>query len=140
MMVEIEIRGLDVLVVGFTRVGQIAEEELQRASDVSLLQYVADLKRYPPERVGSGYRRTKTLGRNWTLAQPVFRTEGGGWMGSIGNITPYAALVQGYMRQALVHRGRWLTDDGAVEANYENTKLQFEEAGRRIAMRIAAGG
>lgn len=60
---------------------------------------------YPPQRAGSQYRRTGTLGRRWT---PL--VENGGKRGVVGNNTLYAPQVQGEATQSRAHRGRWQTD------------------------------
>lgn len=56
------------------------------------------------------YRRTGTLGRRWTIrVQPMV----GGARGVMGNVTPYAPLVQG-AEQAGIHRGNWRTVEQVV--------------------------
>lgn len=73
-----------------------------------LLRRQAKLARYPSQPPGTRYRRTGTLGRTWTSAQPTWRVSASGFDGRIGNSTPYAPFVQGE-RQARVHQGRWGT-------------------------------
>ena len=73
------------------------------------------MQTYPPQRTGSAYRRTGTLGRSW--ARTVSDEAGAivGRVTSSGNIAPYNRLVQDRTRQATVHRGRWQTAQDVAE-------------------------
>ena len=53
------------------------------------------LSAYPPAR--TSYRRTGTLGRNWTMEGP--RVSGGGLEVIVGNNVDYAPFVQGFTRR-----------------------------------------
>lgn len=83
------------------------------AMEDSLSYLHRQLTTYPPQRTGSAYRRTGTLGRSWS-----WRIEGGGSditgiVGSNANMTrtsdgeSYNRLVQDRTMQARVHRGIW---------------------------------
>lgn len=64
---------------------------------------------YPPQRPGSRYVRTGTLGKNWTtkVEESPNRV-----LGIVGNSrTSYAPWVQSARFQAGIHRGRWQTDE-----------------------------
>lgn len=74
-------------------------------------QFTAYMAKYPPERPGQTYRRTKTLGRTWTH---VVQKSLLGVSTIVGNVTPYAPDVQSIERQADIHKGRWQTDQDAI--------------------------
>lgn len=63
---------------------------------------------YPPQRPGSRYVRTGTLGRSWTtqVQESSERV-----VGIVGNKVEYAPWVQSARFQAGIHRGRWQTDE-----------------------------
>ena len=108
--IRITITGLDEAVrrVGQPQVLDVLHAPMQRA----VLDVQARMQQYPPPPSGSMYRRTMILGRRWTSA--VVR-EGNSLRGTVGNNTRYAPFVQSQMFQARVHRGRWLTDQAAIE-------------------------
>lgn len=139
-MADIEIEGLPPLIEGMRKSPEIFAEETTKAAQASLLLLVADLKEYPPPPENSTYVRTRTLGRTWSAARPQFSSSGINFEGRIGNPTPYAPDVQGASEQKPVHRGRWMTDEQAIEAEYDAIKEQFEAAATRVAQRIEAGG
>ncbi len=73
------------------------------------------MRTYPPQRTGSSYRRTGTLGRSWFT-----RTEGRGadmvgHVESAGATAPYNRRVQDRTRQAFMHVGRWQTAQTVAE-------------------------
>lgn len=75
-------------------------------------QLNTDLATYPPPPPDSTYRRTNTLGRNWTHEETI------GLMSiqtALGNVTPYARYVQDEDYQADVHQGRWQTTADVLE-------------------------
>lgn len=74
-------------------------------------QFTAYMAKYPPERPGQSYRRTKTLGRTWTH---VVQKSLLGVSTIVGNVTPYAPDTQSIERQADIHKGRWQTDQDAI--------------------------
>lgn len=78
---------------------------------------------YPPQKAGSWYRRTGTLGRRWTHV-----VENGGKRGVVGNNTIYAPQVQGEGMQARVHRGRWQTDKQVATRELDTIIGFFEDA------------
>lgn len=86
------------------------ERALYAAMTDATSYLLRQMKTYPPQRRGSAYRRTGTLGRSWDV--PPFAGRGAGLVGivrSAGNTAPYNRLVQDRTRQARVHRGRWAT-------------------------------
>ena len=80
---------------------------------------------YPPQRMGSRYIRTGTLGRKWTTK---VTTSKGGVRGKVGNNTPYGPVVQSSQFQASIHRGRWQTDENVVRINSAAIIADFERA------------
>lgn len=123
--IRITITGLDEAVqrVGRMQVLDALHAPMQRA----VLDVQARMQQYPPQRSGSSYRRTMTLGRRWTS---VVVREGNSLRGTVGNNTRYAPLVQSQMYQARVHRGRWLTDQGAIEQAAPAIIADFAQAVR----------
>lgn len=58
------------------------------------------------------YRRTRTLGRRWTTKVEFVN---GGVVGTIGNVTPYAPLVQSRTEQAGIHYMHWQTAEDTLD-------------------------
>lgn len=127
-MASIEIQGIDALIRkldSMERVNDILEPPMQRA----VLRLQRDMAEYPPQRPGSSYVRTGTLGRRWTTQ--VTRS-GDGLTGKIGNNTVYAPFVQSARFQAAVHRGRWNnTDEATLERNRQRIVDDFDNAIQR---------
>lgn len=122
-MAAIEIRGVDELQ---RKLGKAAAVDVLRPpmqSSVMLLQ--RDMAEYPPQKSGSSYVRTGTLGRRWTTR--VSRTSGG-MQGKVGNNTRYGPFVQSREFQAGVHRGRWQTDESVVQRNIKRIQALFTAA------------
>lgn len=65
------------------------------------------MRTYPPQRVGSAYKRTNTLKGSWNKRIEGSGADMVGHVESNGNVAPYNRLVQDRTRQARVHRGRW---------------------------------
>ena len=80
---------------------------------------------YPPQRAGSRYIRTGTLGRKWTTKVTASQS---GVRGKVGNNTPYGPFVQSSQFQASIHRGRWQTDESVVDKNRAAIIAEFERA------------
>jgi len=83
---------------------------------------------YPEPPAESIYRRTLTLGREWTAAVPEIDAHSGGVTGRVGTVTDYAPWVQKADQQAAVHQGRWTTDEQALEAAMPAIVADFENA------------
>jgi hypothetical protein len=81
------------------------------------------MAKYPPQRPGTAYRRTGTLGRRWT-----HRVEDGGKRGVVGNNTVYAPQVQSAEQQRWMHKGRWQTDQSVADAEAGNVADFFRQA------------
>lgn len=86
---------------------QIAEGPISRGA----FRVEAGMKKYPPARPESTYRRTGTLGRRWTTRQISAPDMVGR---EIGNNTAYAPFVQAAELQAYMHRGYWQTDEDVM--------------------------
>ena len=121
MPVSIEIAGIDEAVqeLGMAETINVLRAPMQRA--VHRLQ--AAMASYPPQRPGSSYRRTGTLGRRWTTR---ISESGQGITGTVGNNTAYGPFVQSEMFQASVHRGRWQTDQQILEQQQAAIVADFE--------------
>lgn len=71
------------------------------------------------------YRRTRTLGRRWTTKVEFIN---GGVVGTVGNVTPYAPLVQGRETQAGIHYMHWQTAEDTLEAMQQDIFNTLSEA------------
>lgn len=87
-----------------------------------------DAANYPPPPPNSTYRRTDTLGKGWTDAQPVSTQTGNTLLTVLTNGTPYGAWVQGADDQAQIHRGRWRTTDQIAESWEPRVAERIEQA------------
>lgn len=119
-----------------SRYPELARPEYQQATTASLLLFVPIMADYPPEPPNSTYRRTGTLGRLWTAAQPEWRPLPSGFEGSIGNATPYAMWVEGDDTQARIHRGRWPTPKIAERRTRQQVIAQYQAAVKRIEAKL----
>ncbi len=113
-VLEIEVRGLEELQ---KRLGidplDVVEPAIQRAT----VRIEGRMKEYPPVRPGQRYRRgtdprSERLGQRWT--QRVMR-DASSVTGEVGNNASYGPWVQSHEFQAWMHRGRWTTDQQALE-------------------------
>lgn len=84
---------------------------------------------YPPQRAGSSYRRTGTLGRTWT--SDVY-SEGDALIGKVGNVTKYAPQVQSEKFQSKAHKGRWQTDVQVIRELEPEINAEFSALGRDV--------
>ncbi|NJN54000.1 MAG: hypothetical protein HC804_04110 [Anaerolineae bacterium] len=82
------------------------------------------MAKYPPPPPNSRYRRTGRLGRAWTheVKAGLFSIET-----IVGNNTPYAPDVQGAGTQAVIHVGRWQTDEEVLRQSAEFIGDEIEE-------------
>lgn len=98
----------------------------------SLARLQGTMATYPAPPAGSTYTRTGDYGRHWT--QDV-ATDGDGITGKLGNAVrdrrygrAYGPYVGDSEMQASVHRGRWETDQGALESNLDAILDDFAQA------------
>lgn len=127
--VSIDIQGMDAL---YRKLGKVADVRavirppMQRWTQ----QGLRDMQDYPPELPGQRYIRTFTLRGGWT-GTVLYEPSGlhGGLTGRIRNANvPYNVYVQNDRRQARIHRGRWLTDEGWVNQNRTAILGSFRQA------------
>lgn len=129
-MPEIELQGYEPLV---RQLGSLAAFEQLRPPMVrSLARVERRLQTYPPPPPDSTYQRTGLLGRTWTDNDPALVVSPSEMRGVVGNKTGYARYVQGDEDQAAVHRGRWMTDAGAIDAEEDAIRRDFEETIRGL--------
>lgn len=114
----------------------IAAPLYERAAEAALLDVVGVVAEYPPKPPQSEYRRTGTLGRQWHVARPEFRSSATEFTASLGNMTSYGEFVQGD-DQAWMHRGRWWPVSQMVKARADRLESFFEAAARQIEKQIA---
>ncbi len=144
-MIEIKIIGLEALQ---KRLDVDVGMALDRAMFRALAHLQSRIARYPRRRYGAKvtfvsakqrrfffwalregaiqvpYRRTGTLGRRWTAQG---RRLGGAAVGILGNITPYAPLVQDLERQVAMHKATgWPTVQGVVEQERDKVREIFQ--------------
>jgi hypothetical protein len=122
-MASIEIRGVQEIVekLGAAAAFQTLRAPMQR----SVFRLEAGMKKYPPQRAGTSYRRTGTLGRRWTSAITQSANE---LEGKIGNATSYGPFVQSQMFQAATHRGIWQTDQEIATRETPFIVADFDQA------------
>lgn len=86
------------------------------------------LASYPPQKAGSRYRRTGTLGRSWShkvIPQPDKIV---GIVGSQGQIAPYNVLVQGAQQTALMKARGWKTPKDVIEKEWPKFRANIRKA------------
>lgn len=126
-MASIEIKGVDKLIKKLGKVEgvKVLEAPMKR----SVLRLQRDMADYPPQRPGSSYVRTGTLGRRWTTR---IRKSSNGVTGIVGNNTIYAPVVQSHRFQARIHRALWKnTDRRVIEKNQRDIVADFEREIKR---------
>lgn len=122
-MASIEIKGVNQLI---RKLGEAtAANALRPPMERSVMRLQRDMADYPPQRPGSAYVRTGTLGRRWTKE---VTQSGGGLVGKVGNNTAYGPFVQSQQFQADVHRNRWQTDEQVVKRNEAAIVQDFRRA------------
>ena len=117
----VKVEGLDKTIRKLNSLGDPAI--MKRAMHRSVQHIHVKIAKYPGPRAGSGYRRTGTLGRQWTT-----KVEQGGKVGKVGNTTPYAQWVQSAERQTWFHEETgWKTDEDIAESEAGEVKAIFED-------------
>jgi hypothetical protein len=125
------------LEVGCKNAAQVFEQALEKTTRGALILLVGEMKRYPP--VKETYTRTLTLRRTWTAALPTWKTITNGYMGKVGNNTPYAPRVQSKELQAWMHKGWWKTDEEIMAENEGRIERYFDTSISRAVGRIERG-
>jgi hypothetical protein len=98
---------------------------LRAGMDDATLLLLREQKTYPPQRTGSTYRRTGTLGRSWSR---TVETQGNTVIGEVGsnsNMAPYNRQVQDADRQSRIHRGRWTNTVQETARRNERTVQRY---------------
>jgi hypothetical protein len=110
-MIDIEVKGLDDLIVRIDSSARILYRHLRRAMGRGLAALQRRIQPYPAPPPDSSYKRTGTLGRRWQANvvehAPAVR-------GILSNPTSYAPFVVGEETQATIHKVRWKTDKQAA--------------------------
>jgi hypothetical protein len=132
LQVSIQIQGVAPLI---RKLGLAAAA---RTLTAPMMRSVARLQRrlatYPSPPPGSKYKRTGNLGRSWTSATARMTVSGGVLEGTIGNAArnprgrAYGPFVQGEKTQAAIHRGRWITDEQALNLERPAIERDFKDA------------
>lgn len=121
-MANIEIQGIEEL---FRKLGgAVAISTMRPPMQRSVYRLQAGMAKYPPQRLGSSYRRTGTLGRRWTTA---ISESADGLVGKIGNSTSYGPFVQSEMFQSRVHQGLWQTDADVAKQEQAAIVRDFDQ-------------
>lgn len=135
---NITIEGYDELMQAFVNFPEIAQGEIEKALEKSLLLLQGAIADYPVQAPDTDYRRTGTLGRLWTTAtREVYEVGHHIWEGRMGNATPYGPLVQDPDRQAPWHAGRWKTTDDVIKDNEQAIAAILGQAGGNIVEEMA---
>jgi hypothetical protein len=127
--VRVTIRGVEVANARLSRLQGMAWAVRPMHQSVLLLQN--RMAAYPPQRAGSAYVRTGTLGRRWTTR--VQEIGNHTVLGTVGNNTTYAPWVQARYFQAGIHRGRWQTEMDVTEQSRDEIAALFQAAIERAA-------
>jgi len=122
MTVSIRVTGIDALQ---RKLGQDFRRVLRPPMQRAVLLLQAAMADYPPQRTGSSYVRTGTLGKKWTTDVDDLPD---GVLGKIGNVTEYAPLVQSEQFQAAAHRGRWQTEQQMLRKHLAQIERFFQVA------------
>ena len=107
-----------------TRAPQRIDRALRAAMEDSLTLLLREQKTYPPQRMGSTYKRTQVLKNSWSKVGP--RREGTAIVGEVassGQTADYNVYVQDQTQQAAIHRGRW-TNTAQETARRNTTTVQ----------------
>lgn len=131
---EVEVKGVDQLNRKLLRLQQRLDTGDPGSTVRQVLRRVTLLIQsrmmiYPPQRAGSSYRRTGTLGRTWT--SDVY-PEGDALIGKVGNVTKYAPQVQSEKFQSKAHKGRWQTDVQVIRELEPEINAEFSALGRDV--------
>lgn len=106
------------------RAPQRIDRALRAAMTDSLNLLHREQQTYPPQRMGSKYKRTDVLKNSWSKVGP--RREGTAIVGEVassGQTASYNVYVQDQTMQATVHRGRW-TNTAQETARRNQTTVQ----------------
>jgi hypothetical protein len=127
------------------------DEEMKVTMGAALLEFQEKTPAYPPQPVGTPYRRTGVLGGSLGVAQgggvsgtpdiKLIRKLGqGNYQGEFGSRLHYAKWVIGTQTQAWMHRGRWWRmKDVAKRAEPKIIKL-FKELTEDLARFLEGRG
>ena len=126
-MATITIRGIPELQAKLGKAAAI--DTLRPPMQRAVYRLQRDMAEYPPQRTGSSYVRTGTLGRRWTTS---VTQSFNGLIGTIGNNTIYGPFVQSERFQAGIHRGRWQTDQQVADRNERAIVADFADAIERV--------
>lgn len=132
---EIELKGIEQLGKKIARLQKQLDagdpgSTIRQAMTRIVLIVQTRMMHYPPQRPGSSYRRTGTLGRRWTHR---VTTSGSTVTGRVGNNTSYAPQVQSERFQHPVHRGRWQTAEKVIREEESNIRAEFAALAREVA-------
>lgn len=107
-------------------------------NDASALM-LRDFKTYPPQREGSTYKRTRTLGRAWSRQWSGDGLDRQVLIGNNENMAPYNRKVQDATQQAAAHRGRWTNTVQNVARRHERTVASMFEQRVQAEIRRLGG-
>lgn len=126
MQIRIEVDGADRLAKRWLAGSRDVPGALHRGMERSVKYIWGNLPPYPPPPPGSKYRRTETLGREFSADVTPLT---GGVVGVIGSVTSYApwvvsdvAVDDGRGPQAAIHKGRWWTLQEHVRKHVSDVK------------------
>ena len=116
--------------------GKLLKSQLEQTTKEAALYVLGTVPPYPPEPIGSTYKRSGTLGR---LITTDVRTVGADVVGIIGSPTPYSPWVisseevpAGTGPQSRVHKGRWYTLQSVVANAAEEVVKFFDKMIKNI--------
>lgn len=91
----------------------------------AVLRIQTRMSRYPPPRAGSKYRRSGAYGKKWTHEVTLTAKS---LTGRAGNNLLYGPYVGSERFQARWHRGRWTTDQEALNLERHSIINDFQTA------------
>ena len=86
----------------------------------------AKLQKYPPPPPASGYRRTGTLGRNWTTEGPS--ALGNDLVVKVGNKVKYGPYVQGLQQTRQHKKTGWPRIDKTGKEEWDKVQPEIQRA------------
>lgn len=133
---------LPALLAAVNRYPEVAEPIMREALYTALLSLIPDLASYPPQEPTT-YRRTGTLGRLWSAAQPEYHDQGTGFEARLINATPYGPFVQGAsdddqpQTQVMADKG-WANVGDVIAAHEDSINAYLEAALNKTLLAIGS--
>lgn len=129
--IKVEWDGLQELIGSLQNLPKRVSQEVQKAQEEDLRDVASVLADYPPQKPGTHYIRTGTLGLGWLTASPKTKILGGGlnFEAAIVNQVGYSEKVQGSPGQTDEFKKRdWKTVDQALAETDARAQARIDKA------------